>query len=503
MASVHLAQLKGERNFAKWVAVKVIHRQFAGDPKFERMFLNEARLLARIDHPNVCTVFDFGEVRGTYYLAMEYLHGQTVHRLMKQAQTRAGSLSYGCAARIIADAADGLHAAHELVTEDGTSATVVHRDVSPTNLVVLYSGVTKVLDFGIACSNDREEEFTSVDEIKGKLTYMAPEQLRREELDRRCDVFSLGIVLWEMTCGRRLFRRKHEGETVVALLTEAIPTPSSVVPDYPRQLEGIVMRALARDRAQRYQTAAEMAADLEQFIVDSGKSIGHSNVAEAIRGLFGREIDEHTTSLRRSADLLKQIEELSVPDLEVDMQVGEAIEVLPALTPTPKPTPTPRRRPMLLALAVVALVGIAVAATWWGMRTPAPPATIVATDPPRGATPPPAQPSAPVVSPIVSPVVAAPVAAPAVAAPAVAAPAIAAPAPPRAAAPTYPAAGARQTGKRFVGKHPVLQADALVKPAAPQPSVAPPIVNAPPKSPAVRKDHDEDSNSPRPMTSFE
>jgi serine/threonine-protein kinase len=482
MASVHLAQLKGERNFSKWVAVKVIHRQFAGDPKFERMFLNEARLLARIDHPNVCSLFDFGEVHGTFYLAMEYLHGQTLHKLMTQAHSRGVPLSHGCAARIIADAADGLHAAHELLTEHGSSANVVHRDVSPTNLVVLYSGVTKVLDFGIARSADREEELTQVDEIKGKLTYMAPEQLRREQIDRRSDVFSLGIVLWEMTCGRRLFRRNHEGETVVAILQDPIPTPSSVVGSYPRELERIVMRALMRDRSLRYQTAAEMASDLEQFIVDSGKSTGHTQVAEAIRSLFGSQVDEHTSSLRRSAELLRQIENLSVPDLEVDLEVGEPVEALPALERTPVPAPAPRRSPAPWVLAAVMLVGIAVAATWWAMRGP----------PASTAAPPP------------TPPVAAQPAPSELAAPPATAPAIAAPAPAPVAVPQPVANAPRPAVKRVAGKPVAAPAEAIVKPAAPQASAAPPIVNAPPKSPAVRKDHDEEnSNSPRPMTSFE
>lgn len=375
MASVHLAQLKGERNFSKWVAVKIIHRQFAGDPKFEKMFFNEARLLARIDHPNVCTVFDFGEVRGIYFLAMEYLHGQTLKSLMKHSLLRPGLPSYGCAARIIADAADGLNAAHELLTQDGSSAKVVHRDVSPENLVVLYPGVTKVLDFGIAHSGDREEDLTSVDEIKGKLAYMAPEQLRREELDRRTDVFSLGIVLWELTCGRRLFRRQNEAETVVAVLQEPIPKPSSVMLDYPASLERIVMRALSRDREERYQTTAQMARDLEQFIVESGKPAGHIHVAEALRDLFGPEIDEHTSRLRRSAELLKTIEGLSVPDLEVVLEVGEHPHSESVTRPLWRNASRgfgSRRGTRVLLAAAALLVAGAVGAHWLFARRPPP-----------------------------------------------------------------------------------------------------------------------------------
>src|SRR5690606_24336803 len=185
------------------------------------MFLTEARIAARIAHPNVGQVFDSGVVDGPPYLAMEYLSGKTLQKLFSEARAHRIPFPLPIAARIIADAALGLHAAHELRDDNGASIGVVHRDVSPHNIFILYSGATKLMDFGIAASRDRyDEEKTAVDELKGKLAYMSPEQMCRQALDRRSDIFSLGIVLWEITCGKRLFRRNSEGETALAILSE-------------------------------------------------------------------------------------------------------------------------------------------------------------------------------------------------------------------------------------------------------------------------------------------
>lgn len=169
MASVYLAQLRGDHRFSKWVALKVVHAKHAGDPRFEKMFLTEARIAARIDHPNVGQVFDSGVVDGTPYLAMEYLSGKTLQKLFSEARAHRIPFPLPIAARIIADAALGLHAAHELRDDNGASIGVVHRDVSPHNIFILYSGATKLMDFGIAASRDRyDEEKTAIDELKGQ-----------------------------------------------------------------------------------------------------------------------------------------------------------------------------------------------------------------------------------------------------------------------------------------------------------------------------------------------
>ncbi|MEI8255466.1 MAG: protein kinase [Deltaproteobacteria bacterium] len=300
MASVSLARLSTAEGFAKWVAIKTIHPHIATDARFVRMFLNEAMLAARIDHPNVCSVFDFGEAEGVFFLAMEYLHGESLGRVLRETgrEHRPG-LSVPLAARIIADAARGLHAAHELKLDDGRPAGVVHRDISPQNLFVLYSGVTKVVDFGIARSVEHAGENTSTGEIKGKLAYMAPEQIRAQPLDRRADVWALGVVLWECVAGARLFRRANDPTTMYAVLEDPIPPASTHGRDVPPEIEAIIARALSRDREQRYPTALALARDLEAWIARSGSHIGPDDVAEEMTALFRDDIAMRDELLRR------------------------------------------------------------------------------------------------------------------------------------------------------------------------------------------------------------
>ena len=319
MASVYLARLKrGE--FAKWVAVKLIHPKYTGDERFERMFLSEARIVAHVDHPNVCSVFDFGRVDGQAFLAMEYLRGQTVLRVIKTALSANIVIPPVFWARVIADAAHGLHAAHEARNESGRPLNLVHRDISPHNLMVLYSGVTKVLDFGIAKTAEPEEsDLTAMDELKGKLSYMSPEQMRREPLDRRSDVFALGATLWEATCGKPLFRRGNKGDTVLAVLQDPVPPPSAVVDDYPPELEEVVMRALARDPEERWASAADLAHELESFIRISEEPCGQRDVSRVMDRLFHDEIESSHSDLEqiatRAEKLSPDVSGISRPDV--------------------------------------------------------------------------------------------------------------------------------------------------------------------------------------------
>ncbi len=302
MACVYLAQLRMEEGFSKWVAIKTIQPRIASDERFVTMFLDEARLVSRIDHPNVCTVLDFGQDAGTYYIAMEYLHGESLAAVLRRLRHRSTPLSLPLGARILADIARGLHAAHELRTAEGTNAGVVHRDVSPQNIFVLYEGLSKVVDFGIARWEERSAEKTSTNEIKGKLQYMSPEQLMQDPIDRRSDVFSLGAVLWEATTGERLFKREKDVETILSVIKEPIPRPSEKVADFPPRLEEIVMRALQRKPADRYETAALLARDLENFIVASGVSAGHGDVSDMMTALFADHIEARDELLRAKVD---------------------------------------------------------------------------------------------------------------------------------------------------------------------------------------------------------
>ncbi len=295
MGAVFLAQLETAAGFKKWVALKTIDEKLANDRKFIKMFMDEAKLTARIDHPNVCTVFDFGEEKGTYYLAMEYLHGESLNTLIRRAAGAAQPLPLPVVARLIADAARGLHAAHELRLDDGTPAKLVHRDISPHNVFVLYDGIAKIVDFGVAHTSTINERAGM---LAGKLPYMSPEQLRLEPIDRRSDIWSLGVVLWEASLGQRLFKRDTDEATEEAVLKEAIAGPRVYRAGYPRELDTIVMKALSRDVSQRYQTAAEMARALEQYLANCGEPTGMDQVADVMRQHFAERIESRDRSIR-------------------------------------------------------------------------------------------------------------------------------------------------------------------------------------------------------------
>ncbi len=298
MASVYLAQLEGSAGFHKWVAVKVIHPDVAANPRFVGMFADEARLAAQIEHPNVCSLFDFGEVNGSWFIAMEYLAGETLGVVARTGWSTGRPPAHAMVARIVADAARGLHAAHETRLSSGEHAGVVHRDVSPDNVFVTYAGTTKIVDFGVARWKEQTAGPTAVGELKGKPAYMSPEQLREEPIDRRSDIWSLGVVLWEVSIGRRLFSRKTDAETIEAVLEQRIPHPRRFRAEYPVELAAIVCKALERDPDRRYQTALEFARELEQWVARSGEIAGSAEVGEYMQVAFASQIAQREPLMR-------------------------------------------------------------------------------------------------------------------------------------------------------------------------------------------------------------
>ncbi len=285
MAAVYLAQLEGDRGFERWVAIKVVHPQHVEDRRFVDMLFDEARTSARIDHPNVCSVLDYGEQEGLVYLVMEYLEGESLSSVLRRAWGSPKGAPRWLVARILADAARGLHAAHDLVDASGKSYGIVHRDVSPQNLLVLYDGVTKVVDFGIARARGRLVA-TRAGEVKGKIAYLAPEQLLGGEVDRRCDVWALGVVLWEATLGKRLFRGDSAAQTAHNVVDGAIPLPTREEPGYPPELEAIVMGALRREPPARTATAAAVADALESYLYRGGRPAGAAQVSRFMKKHF-------------------------------------------------------------------------------------------------------------------------------------------------------------------------------------------------------------------------
>jgi serine/threonine-protein kinase len=302
MASVHLARVDGLGGFQKWMAIKRIHSHLVEDESFVNMFFDEARVAARISHPNVATVFDLGKDEDSYWIAMEYLHGEPLREAMRRTEQPGQPMPPEIACRIIADAAEGLHAAHELLGPSGEKLNVVHRDVTPHNLFVTYAGVTKVVDFGIAKFSSRMAN-TSAGTLKGKVAYMSPEQIGGEPIDRRTDIFALGVVLWELTTGQRLFRMESDLDTMAKVKECSPPRPSTIVRAYPIDLEEIVMKALSKNRNERYRTARELSRALQSLLMRRGLFVGSDEVASYMQFLFADRIRKRDEHLRWAADV--------------------------------------------------------------------------------------------------------------------------------------------------------------------------------------------------------
>jgi len=266
MATVYLARFVGMAGFKRFVAIKRLHPHLAKEHDFIQMFLDEARLAARLHHPNVVPILEIGVQQDQqYYVVMEYIEGDTAGHLLGRAAHVNRKVPVAVGVRIMLDALTGLHAAHELADEDGTPLDIVHRDVSPQNILVGVDGVARITDFGVAKAATRLQNATQSGQLKGKLAYMSPEQVRGNlPVDRRADVFAAGIVLWEMLTGYRLFKAEGEAETLFKVVAAEVPSIRAYEPSVPPELEVVVMRALAREPSQRFRTAADFAEALEQ-----------------------------------------------------------------------------------------------------------------------------------------------------------------------------------------------------------------------------------------------
>lgn len=256
MAELFVARLRGPAGFHRPFAIKRILPHLAGNAEFRSMFVDEAKIVAGLHHPNVVQVHELGEQKQELYLVMEYLAGENVSALMRRLGRRQESLPAAFSAALVAEACAGLHAAHELEGPDGPRQ-VVHRDVSPQNLLLTYDGAVKVIDFGVAKALGRIAH-TRTGHVKGKLGYMAPEQCRGDDVDRRTDIFALGILLHELLTGRRLFPYRSDAAVVRAICDEPIPAPSERWPGCPPTLDAVCVRALQKDPDQRFESADEM-----------------------------------------------------------------------------------------------------------------------------------------------------------------------------------------------------------------------------------------------------
>jgi len=282
MADVYLAVAQGPVGFNKLVVLKKARKELAREAEFLAMFLDEARLAARLSHPNVVQTYEVGQDEDQYFIAMEYLDGQPLHRI------RSKGLPLHMHVRILIDALAGLHYAHDLTDFDGTPLGVVHRDATPQNIFVTYDGQVKVVDFGIAKALDSSTE-TKAGVIKGKVPYMAPEQVHGERIDRRADIFSIGVMLWESVTGRRMWKKLSDIAVLTKIGSGEIPSLAEGAPDTDPELIRICDKALAFKESDRYATALEMHEDLEKFLTSIGQNVTAREVGKLIAEKFAED----------------------------------------------------------------------------------------------------------------------------------------------------------------------------------------------------------------------
>ncbi|AKJ01586.1 serine/threonine-protein kinase [Archangium gephyra] len=288
MAEIFLAKRVGADGFERNVVIKRMLAHLSGMPEFVEMFRDEARLAAKLSHPNIVQIQDLGFTDGCYYICMEYLPGEDFSTTVRTASFRGEYVPVPLVMRVLADAARGLHYAHEFADETGRRLNIVHRDISPSNLYVTYEGQVKVLDFGISKYESRQAQ-TRTGVVKGKYIYMAPEQARGAQVDRRADVFALGVSLYEALTHVRPFARDNDLAVLSALLDGDFQPPRELRPDLSPELEMVVLRAMAYDPEERYPTAAEFADDLEHLLSKEPQRTTGSELAAYLRGSFGEE----------------------------------------------------------------------------------------------------------------------------------------------------------------------------------------------------------------------
>lgn len=287
MAELYVARHATEEGYEKVVAIKRVLPNLSRDEAFVQMFLNEARLAAGLDHPNIVHVIDFGADGREHFLAMEYVHGKGVHEIQRAA-AKVGGVPLACALTIVRGVAEALHYAHERKSGDGRALGLVHRDVSPSNVLISYDGAIKLADFGIATATALTRA-TRTGSIKGKLSYMAPEQVRGEDVDRRADVFSLGVVLYELTTGSRCFYAPGEFALINRVVEGRFERPTQVRQDFDPKLEAVILRALKVDRNERFESTRALQVAIEDLATKQGLSLSSVGVSELMGQLFGHQ----------------------------------------------------------------------------------------------------------------------------------------------------------------------------------------------------------------------
>ncbi len=329
MAEIWLARQAGLEGFEKLIVIKRILPHLAESEEFIQMFLHEARVAVRLNHPNVVQIFDLGSQDRSYFIAMEYIHGEDARKVWRHSVEVGKALPVPLVCRIIADAAAGLDYAHKRTDQAGQPLNIIHRDISPQNILVSFEGAVKVVDFGIAKAADQASH-TRTGVLKGKYSYMSPEQAAGKDIDQRTDQFALATVLWELLTLQRLFKRDNEIRTLQAVAACEVPTPSQVAPRVPKDLDAIVLKALAKDAERRYRDLRELQVALEEWLLANRQPASATHLSEFMKGIYSERLARERASGR---------------PLSADVAAAPAPEPKPAATRlAPRATPPSGQR---------------------------------------------------------------------------------------------------------------------------------------------------------------
>ncbi len=369
MAELFLAIQKSVAGFEKLIVIKRILPSVNQDAAFIEMLLHEARIAATLSHPNIVQIFDLGQADGLYYIAMEHVHGEDIRSIVRQMKKKSvPEFPLEHAIAIALGMCTGLAYAHEKRDLDNTPLGIVHRDISPQNVVVTFTGDVKIVDFGIAKSDTKMNSDTKSGKLKGKVPYMSPEQARGEHIDARSDIFATGVMLFELTTGKRLFKGASEYETLKLICEREYPKPSQVRPGYPPALEKIVIKSLAKATSERYQSAREMQADLETFVRDERIHVSTINLTQFMQGLFEDKLQSQKEQLIQGKQLADIIAAQNPIESMSDLP-HTGVTSAPSASRTISGEEKKKGNGLVIGLlAIIVLLGGGVGGTWWWMK---------------------------------------------------------------------------------------------------------------------------------------